>query len=187
MIPVGDAAYEHMYRHSMQWYPTNLIAGFCSLVEHDAHTNMAPHPPYKNLGSRVVMVYCPYQDAPIKEVLPIRNNATHFVSVVFNGSHFAVLHYDLLGRTVSVFDGLNMSIKNWEKHIVRTIKCYGLKPVEAKVQSQFRQETHTDNVATKNTTMVIEIDFNDAEAPWIVQNERQYRQRMDIIVDQLPC
>lgn len=177
MVPVGDAAYEHRYRHSMQWYPTDLIAGFCSLVEHDAHVNLAPHPPYKNLDSRVVMVYCPYPDAPIKEVFPIRNNATHFVSVVFNGSHFAVLYYDLLGRTVSVFDGLNMSIKNWEKHIVRTIKSYGLKPAEANVQSNFQQESHVDNVGTKITAMVLEIDFDDAQAPWIVQNERQYTQK----------
>ena len=169
MIPIGDEQYVH--RTSKQWYPTDLIAGFCALVEHDAHTNVTPHPPYKDISHRVVMVHCPYPKGAIKEVLPIRDNATHFVSIVFNGSHFAVLYYDIGARNVSVFDGLNMSLRNWEMHIIHTVKEYGLKPLLANAQAELRTESHL-NIKK----MVLEIDFDDGEAPWIVQNERQFKQ-----------
>ncbi len=174
-IPIGDDSYGNTHHNTEIWYPSDLIAGFCSLVAHDAHTDVLPQAPYQS-DHRIMMVYCPYPNGEIKEVLPIHDNATHFVSVVFNASHFAVLYYDIKARSVSVFDGLDSSIKNWEKHIVRTVKEYGLKPIVSKVKSKFRNEMNVvdGNVHDK---MIMEIDFYDGEAPWIVKNERQYRQR----------
>ncbi len=174
-IPIGDDSYVDTHRNTEIWYPSDLIAGFCSLVAHDAHTDVMPKAPYQS-DHRIMMVYCPYPNGEIKEVLPIRDNTTHFVSVVFNASHFAVLYYDITARSVSVFDGLNWSIKNWEKHIVRTLKEYGLKPLLSKVETKFSNQIHeVDGLLIDK--MIMEIDFNDAEDPWIVKNERQYRQR----------
>lgn len=76
MIPICDAAYEHNLHYSQIWYPTDLISGFCSLVEHDAHMNVAPLPAYKNSNHHILMIFCPYPDAEIKQVLPICNNGT---------------------------------------------------------------------------------------------------------------
>ena len=174
-IPIGDDSYVDTYSNTEIWYPANLIAGFCSLVAHDAHTDVMPKAPYQS-DHRIMMVYCPYLNGEIKEVLPIHDNATHFVSVVFNASHFAVLYSDIMARSASVFDGLNWSIKNWEKHIVRTLKEYGLKPLLSKVEGKFSNQIHeVDGLLSDK--MIMEIDFNNAEAPWIVKNERQYRQR----------
>ncbi len=174
-IPILDDNAVDRFRTSDEWYGSDFIAGFCTLVAHDAHCDDTPQAPYRN-DHRIMMVYCPYPSGDIKEVLPIQQNATHFVSVVFNAGHFAVLYYDIMGRTVSVFDGLNWSITNWEKHIVRTIKEYGLKPLSSQVKSEFSTQMHEENDVLLEK-MILHIDFDDGEAPWIVENERQYKQR----------
>jgi hypothetical protein len=57
------------------------------------------------------MVSTHYPIKPILEVLGY-GDTMHFVSVVFNMDHFAVLYYDIAKCTLTVFDGLNASIKN---------------------------------------------------------------------------
>jgi hypothetical protein len=76
------------------------------IVHHDAHVSTSPF----KTDDRVMMVFTPYPDEQIKEVLDY-GDTTHFVSVVFNASHFAVLYYNIAKCTVTVFDGLNYSIK----------------------------------------------------------------------------
>ena len=65
------------------------------------------------------MVFTLYPNKPITEVLSCED-ATHIVSVVFNDSHYAVLFYDIGGLTVTVYDGVNVSIKKWQAHIIQT-------------------------------------------------------------------
>jgi len=73
------------------------------------------------------MVFTPYPNKPVKEILPC-GNTTHFVSVVWNRLNYAVLYYDIDECTVTVFDGLNQKISKWQDHIIHTVKTYGLKP-----------------------------------------------------------
>jgi hypothetical protein len=110
MVVVGNKTYEHSL-----W-----ILGFVAMVAHDAHMSA---PPFKTKDP-VMMVFTPYPNKPITEVLSCVN-AKHIVSVVFNDSHYAVLYYDLIDHTVTVYDGLNVSIKNWQDHIIHTVKTYG--------------------------------------------------------------
>ncbi len=76
----------------------------------------------------------PKDEVPPKWVLT-RDNATHFVTPAFSKGHFGVLFYNLQECTVTVFDGLYMDIKQWEHHIVRTLKCYGIKPLDVKCKT----------------------------------------------------
>ena len=175
-VPIGDDEYEHDCRFSQQWYDTQLISGFCTLLNHDAHMKVPPIPPRTN-DHQIMMVYCPYPDGVIKGVLPVTNHTTHFVSVVFNNSHFAVLYYDLYARAVSVFDGLNLKITNWQKHIIRTLKEYGLEFLTDDPKCTYRVENHKIEDMGKMKKMFLEISFRDDEHPWIVTNERQYRQK----------
>jgi hypothetical protein len=71
------------------------------------------------------MVTTAYPNEQVKEIRPY-GSATHFVSVVYNRQHFAVLYYDINGRTVTVFDNLNQKISKWQDHIIHTVKTYGL-------------------------------------------------------------
>jgi hypothetical protein len=91
------------------------------MVAHDAHMSA---PPFKT-KDHVMMVFTPYRNKPITEVLSCAD-AIHIVSVVFNDSHYAVFYYDLIDRTVTVYDGLNVSINNWQDHIIHTVKTYRL-------------------------------------------------------------
>jgi len=65
------------------------------------------------------MVFTPYPNKPVKEILPC-GNTTHFVSVVWNRLNYAVLYYDIDECTVTVFDGLNQKISKWQDHIIHT-------------------------------------------------------------------
>jgi hypothetical protein len=51
---------------------------------------------------------------------------THFVSTVYDQSHFAVLLFDLEARQVIVYDGLPCRLKKWEAHITYILQKYGL-------------------------------------------------------------
>jgi hypothetical protein len=74
------------------------------------------------------MVFTPYPNKPVNEILPYVS-MMHFVSVVWNHQHYAVLYYDINKCSVTVFDGLNQDIRKWQDHIIHTVKTYGLKPL----------------------------------------------------------
>ena len=54
------------------------------------------------------------------------HHVTHFVSTVFNSSHFAVLLFDLEACQVTVYDGLPTHLKDWKDHITYILRKYGL-------------------------------------------------------------
>jgi hypothetical protein len=118
-ILIPNTRYENELRFSTKWYISGFIAGFTAMVEHDAHITT---PKYKN-SDRVLMVFTPYPNNPLNEILPY-GNATHFVSFAWNREHFAVLYYDIEKRIVTVFDGLHQDIRKWQDHIIHTVKTY---------------------------------------------------------------
>ena len=69
-VPIGNPAYDHDCQLSQRWYNTQLITGFCTLLEHDAHMKIQPSPPACN-DHKIMMVYCPYPNAEIKNVLSV--------------------------------------------------------------------------------------------------------------------
>jgi hypothetical protein len=97
LVFVGNPSYVHRLTYTQDWYSLGFIYGFLALVEHDAHMSTPPFP----TAAKVMMVYNAYPNAPITLILGY-GEATHFVSIVLNSSHFAVLYYDIAGRTVSV-------------------------------------------------------------------------------------
>ncbi len=98
------------------------------ICQHDAHVST---PPFKT-DHWVMMVLTPYpgNKEPIKEVIDYQV-MVHFVSVVYNASHYTVLYYDIARCTVTVYDGLNYCITKWQDHIVHKINMYGLQLAEA--------------------------------------------------------
>jgi hypothetical protein len=105
-IRIPNSQYEHRLRNSTDWYHSDFIAGFAALVKHDAHITT---PNYKS-SDQMLMVFTPYPNNPVNEILPY-GSTTHFVSVVWNRQHYAVLYYDINKRSVTVFDGLNQDIR----------------------------------------------------------------------------
>ena len=175
LVMVGNSSYVHGLRNTQEWYTDNFIYGFCALVQHDAHMRLAPY----KIKHMVKMVFSQYPDAPIKEILP-HGDATHFVSVVFNDNHFAVLYYDIAKHKVSVFDGLNMKITLWQTHAIHTIKKYGLQATNSNCRIDYCEDT----VAHKDGTrlyQVLDLNFEDGEpcnhCPWIVTNKFFYKQK----------
>jgi hypothetical protein len=115
-ILIPNSRYEHELRYSTKWYISGFIAGFAAVVQHDAHITT---PKYKNTD-HVLMVFTPYPNNPVNEILPY-GSTTHFVSVVWNRQHYAVLYYYIDKRSVTVFDGLNHDIRKWQYHIIHTV------------------------------------------------------------------
>jgi len=100
-IRTPNSLFEHRLRYSSDWYDFDFIAGFAALLQHDAHISI---PNYKT-SDRIMMVFTPYPNKPVNKILPY-GDTTHFVSVVYNRLHFAVLYYDIDECTVTVFVGL---------------------------------------------------------------------------------
>ena len=60
---------------------------------------------------------------------------THFVSTVYNRSHFAVLLFDIEAHQVTVYDGLPCHLKKWEAHITYILWKYGLEDYKDSLRS----------------------------------------------------
>jgi hypothetical protein len=91
---------------------------------------------------KVVITPCPKDYKVEPERVLSCDYATHFVSLVCNSSHFAVLLYNLQTCTVTVFDGLYMDIKQWEHHILHTLKYYGIKPLDVKCKTTLTKTSY---------------------------------------------
>ncbi len=148
------------------WFSTEIIAGFLLMIQHDAHMTI---PPFKN-EDRIMMVSTPYPHKPILNVLGY-GDTTHFVSVVFNTDHFAVLNCDITKCTVTVFDGLNASIKNWQDHIIHTIKLYGIQMPLARSMCKYWEKLGHDEYGRRTRDMELEICLEEANIHWLVNNE----------------
>lgn len=168
-IHIGDNNYRHACLGN-KWFDSDYILGFCALLAHDAHLEV---PPFADGQHRVKMIHCPYPTAVVKEenVLSYSNVVNHFVMVAFSRAHYAVLDFDLHSRAVGVFDGLNYKITNWENHIIRTLREYGLVPLLAVAKSNYSSELNGND-----KTQMLQISFGE-EAPWIVTNLHHHRQK----------
>ncbi len=105
-LEIGNETYMHHLWTTKCWISTEFIAGFRTMIQHDTHMTI---PPFKN-EDWIMMISTPYPSKPILEVL-CYGATTHFVSVVFKTDHFAVLYYDIAKCTVTLFGGLNYTIK----------------------------------------------------------------------------
>ncbi len=112
----------HGLWNTKDWYSTELIVGFMTMIQHDFHMSISPF----KTEDWIMMISTPYPNKSNLEVLGY-GDTTHFVSDVFNMDNFAVLYYDIAKCTATVFDGLNASIKNRQDHIIHTIKLYGMR------------------------------------------------------------
>jgi len=72
-VQLPNSLYEHQLRYSTDWYSSDFIAGFAALAQHDAHITT---PNYKN-SDQVLMVFVPYPNNPVKEILPY-GDTMHF-------------------------------------------------------------------------------------------------------------
>ncbi len=106
-LEIGNKTYMHCLQTTKDWFSTEFIAGFMAMIQHDAHMTI---PLFKN-EDQIMMISTLYPNKLILEILGY-GATMHFVSVVFNTDHFAVLYYDIAKCIVTVFDGLNYTIKN---------------------------------------------------------------------------
>ena len=94
-VPVGDIKIMAAVQNTQKQLDTQFVMGFCSIVVHDSHVNVPPH----RRNQVVQMVFCPYPDGEVKYTLPIKPNATQFVTVTYSNGHFAVLQFDIKKNT----------------------------------------------------------------------------------------
>jgi hypothetical protein len=182
MVIVGNDNYIDRLKMTEDWYSEAFISGFTALASHDAHMTTVPFP----TDDKVMLVLTPYPNKPIMETLP-RGDATHFFSVVFISSHFAVLYYNINSRKVSVFDDKNMPVKLWMNHIVHTCKKYELELVHHVCKCKYVEEKVTDTVGRKHIRMNLEICFHPSIEPWIVTNTQTYTQDDDFNCGPIAC
>lgn len=168
-VAIGDDNYYNACLGD-KWFDTEFIAGFVSLVAHDAHLDP---PPFIQEHVRVKQILCPFPQAEVlpHNVLSYDTAITNFLLVSYNNDHFAVLNFTLHERTVSVFDGLNYKIDLWKNHIIHTLREYGLVQLNSAPKVKY---SSTLNAGEKKQRL--EIMFG-SEAPWVVCNSNFIRQK----------
>ena len=97
------------------------------------------------------------------------HQVTHFVSTVYNPSHFTALLFDLEAHQVTVYDGLPCRLKKWEAHITYILQKCDLQ--DYKDMPQVNLSTGTDGEE------VLLLFFSDEnEGPWIVSKDPKLKQ-----------
>jgi len=137
------------------------------------------------------MVLTPYPNHPVNGILPYGDTA-HFVSVVWNHQHYSVLYYNIEKRSVTVFDGLNADIRNWQDHIIHTVKTYGLELLFSSATCEFQYDVYVDERVRKRTKMeridmVLKICFDDLKETWHVKNKQSYVQCDGVSCGPIAC
>ncbi len=166
LVIVGNEAYVHCLWNTQDLYSTQFIAEFMIIVQHDTHMSTSSF----KTEDWVIMVFTPHPNEPIKEALGY-GDTMHFVSVVFNTDHFAVLYYNFAKCTVTVFDGLNATMKNWQEHFIHTLKTYGMQLPDAYEYCKFQEYKGHDEHGRKTRDMELEICFKDTISQWLVTIE----------------
>jgi len=184
-IPVGNSGHIHCYRTSSTWFSQEFMTGFIGLVHHDAHMT---EPPFKKPSTTNLLVartsYSPPKTLTSDNLLD-HGNATHFVSVAFNHSHFVVLYYNIRDRKVTVYDGLRMSMDSWAAQIIGTIKLYGFKPPDAKCRQEMSEQVRV-NAGERTSHTMMELHFDDL-TPWMVELDKSYTQSDGINCGPIAC
>ncbi len=179
-LKIGNETYLHCLWTTKDWFSTEFIAGFMTMIQHDTHMTI---PPFKN-EDRIMMVFTPYPNKPILEFLSY-GATMHFVSVVFNTDHFGVLYYDIAKCTVTVFGGLNYNIKNWKDHIIHTIKLYGMQMQLARSMCEYQEKLGHDEYGRRTWDMELEICFEEpTHIGWSIMSKPTFKV-MHAIVDPL--
>ena len=168
-ISVGDERYNKACLGT-KWFDTEFIASFVTLLSHDVH--IAP-PQFLTLPNCVKVITCHFPTATVMEhqVTKVDDGITKLLLVAFSSNHFAVLEFNLLKKTVSVFDGLNLSINQWKDHVIRTLREYGIMHLTA-----IPKATYTTNRDGKSVTQRLEVRWSN-EHTWIVTNSVYMRQK----------
>jgi hypothetical protein len=182
-IPNEDTL--HRLTVSEDWFSTDFIAGIVLLATHDAHLSSKLPP----MDHKVMPVFTPYPNAHVSKILSY-GDSTHFVSVVYNRLHFAVLYYDIAGRTVTVYDGLNYDVDAWGPHVVHTILTYGLASVQEYTKVIDKNE-HTDDFGRKHKETKLTLQYGGYQGSpstvWTVTNNTTYVQKDDHNCGPIAC
>ena len=160
--------YIHDYTFGQDWYLSNFVSGFCVLVQHNIHDE---RPSYQTPGIIVKYIVCPgVPNVPMtKADVESYHQVTHFVSTVYNRSHFAVLLFDLEARQVTVYDGLPCRLKKWEAHITYILRKYGLE--------DYKDMPQVDLISRTDCGEVLMLFFSDEnKGPWAVSKDPKLKQ-----------
>ncbi len=87
-----------------------------------------------------------------------------------------MLYYNIAKCTVTVFDGLNATIKKWQEHIIHTLKTYGMQFPDAYANCKFWEYIGRDEQGRRSREMELEIHFEDTKSQMLVTNEQSYIQ-----------
>ena len=108
------------------------------------------------------------------------NQVTHFVSTVYDHSHFAVLLFDLEARHVTVYDGLPCNLKKWENHISYILWKYGLQDYKDMPKNEMTTGTDGDELLL--------LFFSDEnEGPWLISKDPELKQYDGINCGPIAC
>ena len=89
------------------------------------------------------------------------HQVTHFVSTVYDRSHFAVLLFDLEVHCVTMYDSLPCDLKKWENHISYILWKYGLQDYKGMPKNEMTTGTDGDKLLL--------LFFSDENVgPWLI-------------------
>ena len=132
-----------------------------------------------------IIKYILYPDLPKEQItkadMETFDQVTHFVSTVYNRSHFTVLLFDLEAHQITVYDGLPCHLKKWQQaHISYILKKYGLQ--------DYKDMPHVKVTKGADGEEVIKLLFSDlSAAPWLVAKDPELKQFDEINCGPIAC
>ena len=142
-IVVANDKYIRKFRDTTAWWEYAFIQSFVALVNHSFH-NITPEHYRQEIVVKFVTSDTPNAVVTSMDVTPCEDNVTHLVTVSYKSGHFAVLLFDVRNHEVTVYDGLNGSIKKWNKHVTFVLQKYGLATCGDEPQEVYTQDAYSE-------------------------------------------
>ena len=108
------------------------------------------------------------------------HQVTHFVSTVYDRSHFTVLLFHLEACHVTVYNGLPCDLKKWENHISYILRKYSLQNYRDMPKNEMTTGTDGDKLLL--------LFFSDEnEGPWLISKDPELKQYDGINCGPIAC
>ena len=136
-LQVGDKHYIETITTTTNWYDGLFISTFAQLAAHYAHSTVAL--PERNMTYPDVLpqlIHVTYAGGQVRldQCSSLRADTTAVVAVCHERDHYAVLEINLTKKLIRIYDGLNMDLDRWFKHVFYALKRCMLCPLSATPQ-----------------------------------------------------
>jgi hypothetical protein len=121
-ICIGNKNYINKCSNTNVWLDSNFIAGFTTLLYHDAHFSGTPLVRNEKNSPQLIHAIFSKQKLAISGIKPLPKDVDRLVAILHNEGHYIVLEVNIPERKFLIYDSLSHELLQWKDNIIIVFK-----------------------------------------------------------------